>query len=261
MRYLIVFLFVSVCLMTYSQIACLAEELDGIVVYFGFEDGTGEIVTDLSGNGQDGKLEGDTTWTDGKFDQGLNFGGVNGIVRVVHSHRFEFTDGITVCAWIRPTLIEGPGEWQLIAAKGPDIHEFFEILLHPQGYIWMGWRFSTGRVAPKKSHSNIVKGKWQHIAVSFQSGEWWTVYLNGDKLVDYAIEDGKLYPVESPLLLGTEEPLGLNRFYNGDMDEFVIFNRGLSQKEIRMLQRKNQDILAIKPLDKLTTKWAILKHN
>ena len=96
----------------------------------------------------------------------------------------------------------------------------------------MGWRFSTGRVAPKRSFNEVVKNKWQHITVSFQSGDWWTVYLDGEKLVDYPPEDGKLYPIESPLLLGTEEPLDLNRYYNGDMDEFAIFNRGLSQKEI-----------------------------
>ena len=260
MHSLIVILCVMVCLTGNFQITCVAEELEGVVIYFGFEDGIGETVTDLSGNGNDGKLEGDTSWTDGKFGKALNFGGQNGIVRVIHNHHFEFTEGITICAWIRPTLIEGPGTWQLIAAKGPDIDEFFEILLHPQGYIWMGWRFSTGRVAPKKSFNEVVKNKWQHIAVSFQSGDWWKVYLDGEKLVDYSPEDGKLYPVESPLLLGTEEPLNLERYYNGDMDEFAIFNRGLSHQEIRKIQRGIKKILAVEPTDKLSTTWGTLKQ-
>ena len=261
MRSLIVLLCITVCLTGVFQILCIAEELEErLVVYFAFEDGAGKTVTDQSGNGQEGKLEGDIDWTDGKFGKGLNFGGKNGIVRVVHSHQFEFTDGITVCAWIRPTLIKGPGEWQLIAAKGPDIDEFFEILLHPQGYIWMGWRFSTGRVAPKKSFNRIVKNKWQHIAVSFQRAEWWTVYLDGEVLIDHPRQNGKLFPVESPLLLGTEEPLDLNRYYNGDMDEFAIFNRGLSEKEIKKIQRGIEDILAVEPNAKLSTTWANLKQ-
>ena len=58
----------------------------------------------------------------------------------------KFTDEITICAWVRPTLEAGPGTWQLIAAKGPDVDEFFEILLHPDGFIWMGWRLTGGRV-------------------------------------------------------------------------------------------------------------------
>ena len=255
-----VFLMTIIYLAASFQIGSIAEEVEGIVVYFGFEDGEGETVTDLSGNQQNGILEGDTDWTDGKFGKGLKFGGENGIVSVVHSHHFEFTEGITVCAWIRPTLIEGPGEWQLIAAKGSDIDEFFEVLLHPQGYIWMGWRFSTGRVAPNKSPNVVVKAKWQHVAVSFQSGDWWRVYLDGEKLMDYPEVDGKLYPVEAPLLLGIEQPFTLQRYYNGDMDEFAIYNRGLSQSEIRQIQRGIEQTLPVKPTGKLSTTWGILKQ-
>ncbi len=112
-----------------------AGELEGLVVYFAVEEGAGKTVKDLSGNGQDGKLEGDTTWTDGKFGKSVNFGGKDGIVRVEPSDAFEFTDGITIAAWIQPTLKAGPGTWQLIAAKGPDVQEFFEVLLHPDGFI------------------------------------------------------------------------------------------------------------------------------
>ncbi len=252
-------MFIATVLLTASFQVSTAKETDGMLVYFAFEDGAGETVTDLSGNGQDGILEGDTAWTRGKFGKGLNFGGENGIVRVVHSRQFEFTEGITICAWIRPTLERGPGEWQLIAAKGPDVDEFFEILLHPDGFIWMGWNLSDGRVVPEKSPNKIVKDKWQHVAVSFQRGEWWTVYLDGEVLINHPKQDAKLVHVESPLLLGTEEPLSLNRYYNGDMDEFALFNRGLSQKEIKKIQDGIENILSVEPSEKLTTTWAFLK--
>ncbi|MDE0635742.1 MAG: LamG domain-containing protein [Candidatus Poribacteria bacterium] len=260
MRNFIVMLFTAVLLAASLQITCAAEELKGLVVYFNFENGAGETVTDQSGNRQNGILEGDTDWTKGKYGKGLNFGGENGIVRVVHSRQFEFTEGITICAWIRPTLKRGPGEWQLIAAKGPDTDEFFEILLHPDGFIWMGWKLLDGRVVPQKSLNKIAKDKWQHVAVSFQRGEWWTVYLDGEVLIDHPKQDAKLVPVESPLLLGTEEPLNLNRYYNGDMDEFAMFNRGLSQKEIRKIQGGIENILAVEPTDKLSITWGTLKQ-
>ena len=166
-----------------------AAELEGLVVYFAFEEGAGKTVADLSGNGQDGKLEGDTSWTDGKFGKSVNFGGKNGIVRVEHSDAFEFTDGITIAAWILPTLKAGPGTWQLIAAKGPDVQEFFEVLLHPDGFIWMGWKLTGGRNVPAQSPRDVVKDKWQHVAVSFQTGKWWTVYLDGE-VTDRLPEDG-----------------------------------------------------------------------
>ncbi len=260
MRTFIIFLYV-VYLVGSFQFTCTAETFKGLVVYFSFEEGSGKTVVDRSGNGNNGQLAGDTDWTDGKFGKALNFGGENGIVHVKHSDTFEFTDGITICAWIRPTLIEGPGEWQLIAAKGPDVDEFFEILLHPDGFIWMGWRLSVGRIVPEKSPPDIVKDKWQHIAVSFQADRWWTIYLNGNVLIDYPRARANLKPVESPLLLGTEEPFALNRYYNGDIDEFVIFNRGLSENDIKKLQAAPvETILAVDPSAKLSTTWGTLKQ-
>ena len=258
MRTFIVMCLTTVFLAASFQIST-AKETDGLLVYFAFEDGTGETVTDLSGNGQDGILTGDTDWTRGKYGKGLNFGGENGFVRVVHSRQFEFTEGITICAWIRPTLERGPGEWQLIAAKGPDVDEFFEILLHPDGFIWMGWKLSEGRVVPQKSPNQITKDKWQHVAVSFQRGEWWTVYLDGEVLINHPKQDAELVHVQSSLLIGTEEPFSKNRYYNGDMDEFALFNRGLSQKEIRKIQGGIETLLSVEPSEKLTTTWARLK--
>ena len=53
-------------------------------------------VSDLSGNDNHGKLEGNTGWAEGKFGKAVKFGGKNGIVRVEHSKDFEFVDGITL---------------------------------------------------------------------------------------------------------------------------------------------------------------------
>ena len=238
-----------------------AAELEGLVVYFAFEEGAGKAVADLSGNGQDGKLEGDTSWTDGKFGKAVNFGGKDGIVSVEHSDAFEFTDGITIAAWILPTLKAGPGTWQLIAAKGPDLQEFFEVLLHPDGFIWMGWKMTGGRVVPAQSPRNVVKDKWQHVAVSFQSGEWWTVYLDGEVLIDYPKNGNELVPIDAPLLLGREDPPALNRYYNGVIDEFALFSRGLSQDEIEEIKGSSiQEILAVEPDEKLPTTWGLLKQ-
>lgn len=95
---------------------------------------------------------------------------------------------------------------------------------------------SGGRSVPAQSPRNIVKDKWQHVAVSFQSRDFWTVYLDGEVLIYYPKTNDKLIPIESPLLLGVEEPLNLNRYYNGDMDDFALFSHGLSNAEIKEIQ-------------------------
>jgi hypothetical protein len=180
-----------------------------LVAYFAFEEGDGGSVAGLSASGHEGELLGDMTWGDGKYGGGLNFGGDEGYVRVPDHPDFEFVEGLTVAAWIRPTLTPGPGEWQLIAAKGQDAAEFFEILLNPAGYLWMGWKLSGGRIVPAQSPPSVVPDEWQHVAVSYQMDEWWTIYLDGEVLIEYPAENQELFPNTDDLLLGVEEPLGL----------------------------------------------------
>ena len=134
------------------------------------------------------------------------------------------------------------------------------MLLHPDGFIWMGWKLTGGRVVPAQSPRDVVKDKWQHVAVSFQSGEWWTVYLDGEVLIDYPKNGNKLVPIDAPLMIGMEEPPALNRYYNGVIDEFALFDRGLSQDEVKEIQESSiQDILAVEPDEKLPTTWGRLK--
>ena len=79
-------------------------------------------------------------------------------------------------------------------------------------------------------------------------------------LIDYPKTGDKLVPIDAPLMLGTEEPPALNRYYNGDIDEFALFNRGLSQDEIKEIQGGIQEILAVDPDAKLPMTWGLLKR-
>ena len=48
--------------------------------------------------------------------------------------------------------------------------------------------------------------------------------------------------------------------YNGVIDEFALFNRGLSQDEVKEIQGSRiQEILAVEPDEKLPTTWGLLK--
>ena len=51
----------------------------------------------------------------------------------------------------------------------------------------------------------------------------------------------------------------MNRYYNVDTDDFAIFNRGLSQDEIKKVQAGMKEIMAIYPQAKLQTVWGRLK--
>ena len=47
----------------------------GLIGYWSFDDESGTVATDHSGNGNDGTLQGDPTWTNGKKGGALDFDG------------------------------------------------------------------------------------------------------------------------------------------------------------------------------------------
>ena len=232
------------------------KELEGLVVYFTFDEGNGKLVTDHSGTGNDGNIKGGTKWTDGKYDGGLMLEGDDGIVEVEDNDSLHFVDGITIAAWIKPTL-EGD-QWQLIGSKGPDAQEYFEVLLSPNGFIWMGWVFQkAGRIVPAQSPSEVKPDVWQHVAVAWNPKEFWTVYLDGEVLIDYPKQDDKLVPKPDPLFIGTE--LNLKRYYNGVVDEWALFDRGLTQEEVKEIMGGIKILLSVEPGAKLTTTWGAIR--
>lgn len=237
-----------------------ARDVEGLVVYFPFEEGAGGTVADPRGAGHTGVILGDAEWGAGKYGGGLTFDGVDDYVRVPNHADLDFTDGITIAAWIRPTLKLGPGIWQIIAAKGQDSEEFFEILINPGGLVWMTWLLSNKQIIPEQSPKLVLPKKWQHLAVSYQTREWWTVYLDGEILIDHDSQNQTLVPNADDLLLGVEEPLALDRFYSGDMDEFVLYSRGLTQAEIQEVRRGVEGLLLPVEAEGMTpTRWSALK--
>lgn len=255
MKILAISLLVGVCALALPIIGN-AKEVPGLVVYFNFDEGKGDTVIDRSGTGNNGKIEGGTKWTAGKYKGGLTLEGKDGVVEVADNDSLHFVDGITIATWIKPTL-QGD-EWQLLGSKGPDSQEYFEILLSPSGFIWMGWIFqNAGRIVPPQSPSNIKPDVWQHLAIAWDPEKFWTVYLDGEVLIDYPKQNDKLVPNSEPLIIGTE--LNLQRHYNGDMDEWALFSRGLTQAEVKEIMDGIEGLMPVETKTKLTTMWSNIK--
>ena len=83
-------------------------------------------------------------------------------------------------------------------------------------------------------------------------------YLNGEVLIDHDDQGQNLVPNTDDLLLGAEEPLDLKWFYSGEMDEFVLYDRGLTQTEIKAVQRGVEDLL-VDAEGMSPTRWSVLK--
>jgi len=136
--------------------------------------------------------------------------------------------------------------------------QFFELLLSPTGLLWLGWTFAgAGRIVPAQSAPNVQADVWQHVAVAWDPKEFWNIYLDGEILIEHPKQDDELVPNSDPLILGTE--LNMKRYYNGLMDEWALFSRGLPQEEIQDLMSGIGNILAVDKAGKLAGTWGSLK--
>jgi VanZ family protein len=138
-----------------------------LVAAYGFEEGRGLVLHDLSAYGNAGLLLG-ATWTDrGKFGTALEFRHNGDAVMVPHSSTLDLKDAMTLEAWIYPTG-RRPG---LRAVLQKEVDTYFLLagsragLLRPSGGGTFGW--STEQVSVDIA---IPVGAWTHLAVTYDGG-------------------------------------------------------------------------------------------
>lgn len=193
---------------------------------YGFYEGSGASVADLSGNGNTLTIGVNTTWTTGHTGGGIQSSDYNGL----GGYNTSFTnptDAITLMGWAYPRnlTLETPlfGFWSGTPDADPNGSSQFAVYatrtsFGPSGVLSACVRFNGTLNAVTGSALEI--NTWQHIALTYD-GATVTLYLNG------AV-------AQSTAIAGT---LGVGAFVAGAradciVDEVEVFNVALTQAEI-----------------------------
>ena len=80
-----------------------------------FEEGSGKVVKDASGNGHDGEFSGSLKWVKARSGTGLEFPGDGGGYIVVDSTKKLELETLSIEAWVK--VKEPTGKWQGILCK------------------------------------------------------------------------------------------------------------------------------------------------
>jgi len=78
-----------------------------LLCWWKFDEKSGSIASDSSGNGRDGTLMGDPQWVGGYYGGALNFGGDGD--HVVDADAGDYLNGleaVTVCVWIKSDVTD-----------------------------------------------------------------------------------------------------------------------------------------------------------
>ena len=199
----------------------------GLIASYGFEEGSGSTVTDVSGSGNTGTINGATWTVSGKYGSALVFNGTSAKVTINDTASLHLTTAMTLEAWVNPSTIDST--WRDVIYKGDD-NFYLSGCSFYGGVPVAGGRFgSSGTNGEAYSTGQLALGVWTHVACTYD-GTTIRLYLNGTQVASKA-QTGNMATSTNPLQIGGDSIYG--QYFAGIIDEVRVYNRALSATEIQ----------------------------
>jgi hypothetical protein len=210
---------------------------DGLVAYYAFENDA----NDSSINGLHGTMVGDPNFVEGQIGMALDFDGTDDVVEL---GKFDVVGGITLAAWIKPDDFEINDARIITKAKewGGDDHWW---MLSTISETSLRFRLKTDEgptTATLISDPALEAGVFTHVAATWD-GSMMRIYKDG---VEVASQEkaGTAVAVDPDIsvAIGSQpsdafasDPSHVVKFFDGLIDDVRIYDRALSDLEVRYL--------------------------
>jgi len=213
----------------------------------------GTFVRDISLHGNDGIVRGNAQWTQsGRYGGAFRFSkSATGYIDLGDRDYFSFIDGggnprpITMSAWVR---MSDATSFQILG-KGSGSGNEWSFLTSYSNMLAFYSRDPDGDYIGRSYSRDLssLEGQWIHVAASYNgrnSSSHFRLYFNGER-----VDDG-WYGSHSDAVYGgprnTAQPLAIGMNSNGTVDEVRIWDRILSDEEIKIqydsnLKRHSED--------------------
>lgn len=225
--------------------AALAGFEDGLVGYWTMDEGSGDVVADASGNGNDGTAQ-NTNWVDGIFGKALEFDGATSIVEIPYTADMTPVEGATMSAWVFPT---DAGKGCVFGQFGAYGLAFFTDL-QLKSVIWGDDWVMEDITVPTE--------EWSHIVMTWDvANAKRLIFLNGDLVA----EKGEALPVpqvENALGIGVWSNWPSNwgdDFFTGIIDDVRLWNRALTLDDVIEMSQASP----VESQGKIATAWGSVK--
>jgi hypothetical protein len=239
-----------------------ALDKEGLMLYLPFDEGSGDVAKDASGNGNDGELQGKGKWVEGKFGKALHLSAAADYVEVPHSDSLDIKQDITMEIWAKVDSISADPYCSFITKCTADSVGAYmlhvdgsagEVVIDPLVFInnsYAQWPSARG-AAPF--------GEWHYFTGSYDGSEYRT-YIDGKLEATFKrAPGGEIDHSDAPVAIGRDNrsPIPGGRFMDCIVDEARIWNRVLSQSEIK--EAMEGILLSVEPKELLTATWGEIK--
>lgn len=208
---------------------------NGLVGCWLMNEGSGDIIQDLSGNGNTGSFVADTHFVPGKFGPALNFDGTGDYVKCGLMPAVEGIGALTVSCWVK---VPGtPASTQMIVSKRGEANDrCFYLHVRSSTTVFFGvYDSGDGESLAQKTNA-LVPGTWNHI-VGVYDGANVRVYADtipGADVVQTGVTDAST----QELAIGADKGDVGGDNWLGQIDNVKIWNRALSASEVALDYRE-----------------------
>jgi hypothetical protein len=221
-----------------------------------FDEADGDKVADSSGNGHDGEKGGSIKWVDGEFGTALEFPGDGAdYVSIPHKDSLSLTEW-TIATWVNVQQ----KDWQLIVQKsisGTKNNNNYSLYTKPGGGIDFNFYTAGGDANIVNGVAIVVDGEWHHVATTYD-GRVMYLYIDGELDAEMATTAEPILH-DDPLVIGGDDR-GAGVQVNGSVDEVGLFNRALSEEDVRSIMENGlKTATAVSPRGNLATTWAAIR--
>ena len=212
-----------------------------LVGHWEVDEGSGTMLLDSSGLGNDATISGSTTWVPGVIGDAVSFNGTGDYATVTDDASLDITDQITIATWVRPetaatqylvkkaSLSASPGGYELALSSptAANVQKFFVRFN----------RNATGDTYRVNSDEPYPLDTWSHVAATYD-GSTIRLYVNG---VEAAPPLAAAISIESnDLPLRFSGDMGSAIYdLDGSLDDIRIYHRSLNPSEIAALASVN----------------------
>jgi hypothetical protein len=198
------------------SVAIMGTTKAELVGWWRFDEGSGTVVHDTSGNSNDGTFNGDPKWVSGFIGGALEFDGVDDYIAIGD---LDLTESFTLTFWMRPSSL--PAGWHSVVMKEYDYGFEFDgtNLLGRVGNGAGGW---GATVTTTISEPAI----WYHIAMTWNGSDL-EMFIDASSV---GLNTGTHVSNNDPLLFASWNTS--SEFFNGTIDDVRIYDHVLSGLEV-----------------------------
>ena len=251
MRVLVSSLLLVSLAMTFCSLGEAADK--SLVLYYSFDEEDPKVVKDLSQYGNDGVIEGEADYVEGKIGSAMKF---DGSLQVMAEHNdvLSLTDAHTIAYWLK---------WD---GSGANWSPFISKILVKDGVVqdnyhtWVGndkvWDYSVWPNPQAHGKTPIpLDNEWIHLTVTHDGSDNISFSIDGELDNEGKIPTGKACKDCLFLVGGDSENFGA-----GTLDELAVFSRELDADDINKLMNEGPEpFTAVEYAGKLTNTWGGIK--